>query len=208
MKTTTKVLLATAMTCALSAPAFADEAVSGNNYARLSAGVISPEDIDVTVGPTVTFSFDTGYTVSGAVGTWVNDNITVEGEATYLSADFDKGESGGVSVAIDGDFSSALLLANAAFHLSGKNASLDPYVGAGVGVAFSKLSIDSIGGVAVNQSDSATDAAAQLSAGLNLSLASGVSVGAQYRYLYIDSGSDDSDGFSGHNLTANVTFAF
>jgi len=209
MKTTTKLLLATAMLCAASAPAFADEVSSGNMYASLSAGVIAPEDIDVTAGiATGTFSFDTGYTASAAVGTWLNDNLTIEGEVTYLSADFDELEVLGTSAAVDGDFSSTLLLANAAYHFGGKGGSIDPYVGAGVGAAFSKLSVDSIGGVPLNTSDSATDMAAQLSAGLSLNLSSGVSVGAEYRFLYIDSGTDDTDGFSGHNLTANVTFAF
>jgi len=209
MKTTTKLLLATAMLCAVSAPAFADEVSSGNMYASLSAGVIAPEDIDVTSGAlTATFSFDTGYTISGSVGTWLNDNLTIEGEVTYLSADFDEGELLGVAVPIDGDFSSTLALANIAYHFGGKASAFDPYVGAGVGVAFSDLSIDSIGGVPVGQSDTATDAAGQLSAGLNFNLSSGVSLGAEYRYLYIDSGDDDADGFSGHNLTANVTFAF
>ncbi|MDO8289412.1 MAG: porin family protein [Parvibaculum sp.] len=205
---TTKLLLATAMVCALSAPAYADEATSGNVYASLSGGVIAPEDIDVTAGPTVTFSFDTGYTVSGAIGTWVSDNVTVEGELTYLSADFDEGETLGVAVPVEGDFASTLLLANAAYHFGGKNASFDPYLGAGVGIADSDLEVTSIGGVPTNIEDSATDFATQVSAGLNLNLTSGVSVGAEYRFLYIDSGGDDSDGFSGHNLTANVTLAF
>ncbi|MGV8996953.1 MAG: outer membrane protein [Parvibaculaceae bacterium] len=206
---TTKLLLATAMTCALSVPAFADEVSSGNMYASLSAGVLSPEDLDVTSGGTKgTFTFDTGYTASVAVGTWLNNNLTIEGEGTYLSADFDKAEVFGVSVPLDGDFSSALVLANIAFHLAGKGETFDPYIGAGAGVAFSELKITNIGGVPGNFKDSSTDAAGQLSAGLNLNLSSGVSVGAEYRFIYIDSGSDDTDGFSGHNVAANVTFAF
>mgnify|MGYP003641087049 CR=1 FL=1 len=206
---TSNLLLASAVLCALSAPAFADDVVAGGNYARLSAGIIVPEDLDGDSGGTpVTITFDSGWTASAAVGTWLNDNLTVEGEVSYLAADFKDGTVLGVTVPIDGSFTSTLALANANFHFAGKASGFDPYVGGGVGAAFSEVDLKSVGGVAVNDKDSDTNLAAQATAGLNLNLSSGLAIGAQYRYLYIDSGSGSSDGFTAHNVTANVTLAF
>lgn len=206
---TTKLLLASAVLCALAAPALADDVVSGNNYARLSAGVIVPEDLEGTSGGVpVNIEIDSGWTVSGAFGTWINNNLTVEGELSYLAADFKDGTVGAVTVPIDGTFSSTLALANANFHFGGKTGTFDPYIGGGIGAAFSEVDLKSIGGVPVNDKDSDTNLAAQATAGLNLNLSSGLAIGAQYRYVYIDSGSGSSDGFKAHNVTANVTFSF
>lgn len=202
-------ILASALASVLAVPAFAGEVESGNNYARLSAGAIIPEDINGTAGATaVKLRFDTGWTVSGAVGTWLDDNVAIEGELGYLSSDFKDGTAAGVTVAIDGKFESTLLMANLNYHFAGKKAAFDPYVGVGAGAAFSKIDINSVGGVPINQSDTSTDAAAQATAGLNYNVDSGVSLGVQYRYLYTDTGGNGSDAFTAHNLTANVTFAF
>jgi OOP family OmpA-OmpF porin len=204
-----KILLASTMLCALSAPAFAAEVTNGDVYAKLSGGAIIPEDIDVNSGGvTGSVKFDTGWTVSGTLGFWLNDNLTVEGELGYLSADIDSIDVLGVSAATDGDFTSAFAFVNADYHFSGKNAGFDPYIGAGVGVARSEISIDSVLGVPVNQSDDSTDGALQASAGFDFDLGGGTKIGAQYRYLYVDTGGDDTDSFTGHNITAHVSFAF
>lgn len=204
-----KLALVATMLCAVTAPALADEVAVGNNYARLSGGVIMPEDIDVTVpGATGTFSFDDGLIVSGAFGVWVNDNLTLEGEVSYLDSDFDKLTLLGVSADVDGSFSSTLAMANASYHFAGKNATFDPYLGAGAGAAFSKLDISSVGGVAINGEDTSTDLAVQGTAGVNMKLSDGFSLGAQYRYLYTDTGGDGSDDFTAHNFMASATLAF
>lgn len=204
-----KLALVATMFCAVAAPALADEVTVGNNYARLSGGVIMPEDIDVTVpGATGTFSFDDGLIISGAVGFWMNDNLTLEGEVSYLDADFDKLTVLGTTSDVDGSFSSTLAMANASYHFGGKNAAFDPYLGAGAGAAFSKLDISSVGGLAVNGEDTSTDLALQGTAGVNMRLSGGISLGAQYRYLYTDTGGDGSDDFTAHNFMATATFAF
>lgn len=190
-------------------PAMADEVSNGNAYAKLSGGAIIPEDIDGTVGATpVTITFDTGWTVSGTLGYWISDAIAVEGELGYLSADFKDGEALGATVPIDGDFTSLLGFLNANYHFSGKGAGFDPYIGAGVGFARSEISIDSIGGVPVGGSDDSTDAALQGTAGINFDMGGGTKLGAQYRYIYTDTGSDGTDAFTAHSITAQVTFAF
>lgn len=204
-----RILLASTMLCALSAPVAAAEISNGNTYAKLSAGAIIPEDIDGSVGATnVKLKFDTGWTVTGALGYWVSDSVALEGELGYLSADFKNATALGVTVPVDGDVTSAFAFANANYHFAGKSAGFDPYIGAGVGIARSKVTINSINGTPVNGSDSSTDGALQASAGFNLAVGSGTTIGAQYRYLYLDTGEDGTDSFTGHNITANVTFAF
>jgi opacity protein-like surface antigen len=203
------ILLAGAVLCALSSPALANEVTSGDVYARLSAGAIMPNDTDATLGAsTITYSFKSGWTASGAIGVWLNKKFTLEGEVGYMSADFDEISSGGVSAAVDGDVSAVLALANANFHFMGRDAAIDPYVGGGVGIARSSVDVNSIGVFTINQSDSSTNGAAQASAGIDLNLGNGTKVGVQYRYLYIDTEDGDTDGFTTNNFTAHLTFAF
>jgi opacity protein-like surface antigen len=205
-----KILLATTMLCAMSEPAIADEVSNGNAYAKLSAGAIIPEDIDIDAGGGLTGSmtFDTGWTASGAVGFWLNDSFALEGELGYLAADFDELKAGGGAAKVDGDFNSIFGFVNANLHLSGRDAAFDPYIGAGVGFARSEVSVDSVGGVVFNASDDSTDAALQGSAGFDFNLGGGTKIGAQYRYLYTDTGGNGVDAFTAHNITAHAVFAF
>lgn len=203
-----KLLLASTMLCALSAPAFADTVTNGNTYFKLSGGAIIPEDIDGVVGGTnATLSFDTGWQVSGTLGKNLTDTLAIEGEIGYFSADFKDGTAGGGTLPIDGKVSGVLGFINANFHPLAKG-SFDPYVGAGIGVSHAEIKIDSVGGAPVNISDDGTDLALQASAGFNFAVAAGTSIGAQYRYLWTDTGGSGIDAFTAHNITAHVTFAF
>ncbi len=205
---TSKLLLTTALVAAVSTPAFAGKADVGKTYVKLSGGAFIAEDIDGTVGATnVKLSFKTGWTASAGVGYWITPELAAEGEVTYLTADFDKGTSGGASVNIDGKYDSVLTMANVNFHPMADD-SFDPYIGAGVGVAFSNLDVNSIGGTPVNISDDSTDLALQGTAGFNFALGQSTSVGAQYRYVWTDTGSANADSFTGHALTAHITVDF
>ncbi|HEY4345807.1 MAG TPA: OmpW family outer membrane protein [Parvibaculum sp.] len=207
-----KILLASTMLCALSAaPAMAGEMSNGNAYAKLSGGAIIPEDIDADLGGGFNgkLTFDTGWTASATVGFWLNNNFALEGELGYLAADMDKFEISGVgSAKIDGDVSSILGFVNANYHLSGRNAGFDPYIGAGVGFARSKVSVDSVGGFPIGVSDDSTDAALQGTAGFDFNLGGGTKIGAQYRYIYTDTGGSGVDAFTAHAITAHAVFAF
>lgn len=208
MKPLFKILATTALLSVMSAPAFANEVSVGDNYFRLSGGGLVMEDLNGTAGGVpVEISFDTGWIVSGAVGHHLSQQFAIEAELTYLAAEFDTGTAGGVSVPIDGDISSFLTMVNANFHpLAG--GSFDPYVGAGAGVAFSNLKVDSIGGVPTNIDDSSEDLALQGNAGVNFNLGNGKQLGAQYRYIWTDTGSSTSDELSGHAFTLNFVASF
>lgn len=203
----TRILATTAMLGVLAAPAFAGEVSNGNTYAKLSGGAIIPEDIDGTVGgSTGTLTFDTGWTVSGAIGYRLSQWVSIEGEVGYLDASLDKFKFGGVDYNLDGDFSSVLGLVNLNLHPS--TGAFDPYIGAGIGAAHSKIDLNSINGTPVNESDSSTDFAAQGTVGLNYAVSAGTSIGAQYRYLWTDTGGNGTDAFTAHSVTAHVTVAF
>ena len=205
---TSKLLLATALAAVVSTPAFAGKADVGKTYVKLSGGAFIAEDINGTVGATnVNLSFKTGWTIAGGVGYWITPELAAEGEVTYLTADFDKGTAGGSSVNIDGTYESVLTMANVNFHPMADD-SFDPYIGAGIGAAFSNLDVKSIGGTSVNISDDSTDLALQGTAGFNFALDQSTSVGAQYRYVWTDTGGSGTDNFTGHALTAHITINF
>ncbi|MDO8838215.1 MAG: outer membrane beta-barrel protein [Parvibaculum sp.] len=204
MKTFTTAAAAAVLLGAMSAPAFAE----GGLYGKLSAGALILDDVGGNVGgPPVSISFDTGWTVSGAIGSQINENFAIEGELTYLTAEFDQGTALGVSVPIDGTLTSILAMLNANLHPMAGN-SFDPYVGAGVGVAFSNTDIKSVGGVPVNADDSSEDLALQGTAGLNMALGGGTKIGAQYRYIWTDTGGGGVDNITGHALTLHLIAAF
>jgi outer membrane protein W len=202
-----KIATMTAVLSALAAPAFAEEVTVGDTYFKLSAGALIFDDLKGTSGGIpVKIELDTGWTVSGAVGYNVNPNIALELELTYLTADFDSGTAGGITVPINGDLSSLLTMVNANFHPN-PGGGIDPYVGAGIGMAFSEIKVDSIGGVPINSKDSSDDLALQGTAGVNMALGGG-KLGAQYRYIWTDTGGSGSDDITGHALTLHYIFSF
>lgn len=205
----TKFAATAAMVVAMTAPAMAEEVRSGNTYFRLSGGALVIDDVDgkgAAAGSKI--SFDTGWVVSGAVGYNINSQIAVEAELTYLTADFDTISVAGLgSVSADGDLSSFLTMVNANFHPMAGN-SFDPYIGAGIGMAFSQLSLDAVGGVPVGVSTDSDDLALQGNIGFDMNLGNGKKVGAQYRYIWTDTSSNTADEITGHALTLNFTAAF
>jgi len=204
-----KLAAGTAMLVAMTAPAMAEELRSGNTYLRLSGGALVMDDIKMSGGGlTGELSFDTGWVVSGAIGYNLSPQFAVEAELTYLTADFDTASVAGVgSAPVDGDLSSFLTMVNANFHpMAG--GSFDPYIGAGIGMAFSEVSIDSVGGAPLNRSADSEDLALQANAGFDMNLGNGKKVGAQYRYIWTDTGTSGMDDITGHALTLNFTTTF
>ena len=208
MKQLSKLVAATALVSVMAAPAFAQEVTAGDTYFKLFGGAVIMDDVNGTSGGVpVEIEFDTGWTIGGAVGYNLSPQLALEGELSYLTADLDSGTAGGVTVSIDGDYSTFLALANIVFHPFA-DAGFDPYIGAGAGVAIAELDINSIGGVAVNSSESSEDLALQGTAGLDFDIGTGSSIGAQYRYLWTDTGSGNTDEISGHLFTVQFTTAF
>lgn len=208
MKHLGKLATAAALFTVLAAPAYANEVKVGDTYFKLSGGALVFEDLKGSAGGVpVKIELETGWTVSGAVGYHLNPNVALELELSYLTADFDSGTAGGGgTVPIDGDLSSFLTMVNAHFHAN-PGGNFDPYFGAGIGAAFSDLKVNSIGGVPANIDDSSTDLALQGTAGINMALGGG-KLGAQYRYIWTDTGGSSSDEITAHAFTLHYVFSF
>lgn len=207
MKQFVKLAAATAVLAALSAPAYANEVKDGDTYFKLSGGALIVDDLKGTAfGLPLKVELDTGWTVSGAIGYHLNPNVALELELSYVTADFDSATIGGAPVTINGDISSFLTLVNAVFHVN-PGGNFDPYFGAGIGAAFSEIKIDSLAGIPINSKDSTDDLALQGTAGVNMALGSG-KLGAQYRYLWTDTGGNGADDVTGHALTLHYILPF
>jgi len=199
-------------------------------YGRVEGGVVMAEDLSFSssanqYGVTVTASgnieMETGYTLSGAIGRHMNNLVALEVEAGYSKFDYDKvtgnltATAGGTnyvvngSADIDGSIQTVTAIANAIFTpLGNKKSRLSPFVGLGLGAVYSKDTIDSIGTLQVNGSDSDVSLVANAIVGLDYAINKSTSVGAKYRYLWTNSGQNGFDDMTAHTLTANVTFNF
>ncbi len=123
-------------------------------------------------------SYDLGYAIGGFVGREFGGNTRVEGEFTYRSNGIDSIGFGGVDIPASGDISSLALMANVYRDFPG--ATLTPYVGGGLGVAFAWINDFSIAGTPVAD-DSDTVFAYQLIAGIGYPISPTVTVNLDYR---------------------------
>jgi OOP family OmpA-OmpF porin len=195
----------------------------GNAYVGLGAGAIIPQNIDLTFSGALSGSakgeFKTGWDINGFAGYHVNDYLAGELDLDYGSFDYDKitGNVTGVAInaPISGSVDSFLGIANLVATPLGR-AGFSPYIGGGVGLAHFDATVNSVGGVAVGSSSSDTDFAADIVVGLDVPLSNRLSLGARYRFLWVNSGSTTtSDGvttkegnLTAHLMTANATFRF
>ncbi len=234
-------LLAAGICAALSAgdPANAQQAGQpvmnlGNAYAGVSAGVIIPQDLHLSLSGTTAgvavsgsgnLSFDPGAAVTGYAGYHFNDYVAGELEVGYAEFDFDKvsgsitvsglGTASG-SISVGGHIDSVLGFANVIVNPMTSRSPWTPYFGGGPGFAHIDAKLSSIGGVAVAASGSETDLAADAIAGIDFAVAQNVSLAAQYRFLWVNVSSVASGGgltakngdFFAHMITANATFHF
>jgi outer membrane immunogenic protein len=195
----------------------------GQAYVGVSGGFIIPQDINNTFSGAVTgsgkLSFKPGGAVSGFVGWHFNPYMALEGEFSYASFDADtfSGTLNGVTgtAAIDGHINAFSGLANFIITPLGRGR-FTPYLGGGVGFASFEQKVNSIGGVFVGTSDTFTDAAANFIAGVDFAIVPRWSVGARYRFFWVNTGGTTTGGgislkqddFTAHVITANATFHF
>lgn len=208
-------------------------ATFGNFYAGASAGALIPESTKLTLtGSIVSGAGELNYkdaaAFTGFVGYNITDNLAAEAELGYSSVDYDNvsgtltaGTLTPVSgkINLSGHSTGVLGIFNAIVHPMGKGR-LSPYLGAGVGFAAidSKLNSanDGTTTVTVNGSHSETDLALNGIAGVDYAVTDNVSLGARYRYLWINSAdSTTASGetlkagdFTAHVLTAQATLHF
>jgi opacity protein-like surface antigen len=189
----------------------------GNFYIGASAGIVIPQSTEVTISGAITGSGDINYknaaAITGFIGYNFTDNIAAEAELGYSSVDYDNVEgtltagslgTGSGTIAVHGHNDAVIGLINAILHPLGRHNTLSPYVGAGIGFAAIESKVDSLsfGGTTatVNAEQSETDLALNGIAGVNLAVTDNITIGARYRYLWINS--EDSTTASG--VTGNV----
>jgi opacity protein-like surface antigen len=211
-------------------------------YAGIDAGVIVPQSIDFHVsgssgGQSLTangdLNFDAGAAAGIVLGYHISPYISVEGNFEYGGFDLDSlsgsatatgptsGSASG-TIGLQGRFDTYSGLFNAIWTPLGTASwhGFSPYIGAGVG--FSHIEMSLTGGTisgstfVTNVSDSETDFAANGIVGFDYAVTPQFSIGARYRLLYVNMGSDASGGgftfsngdFIGHMITANASWRF
>jgi opacity protein-like surface antigen len=196
----------------------------GRAYVGASAGFVIPNDLHANFGGGLAgsgdFSFKTGAAGTGFIGYHLNDMLAGEGELSVASADADKfsGTINGVSnsVSIDGSLTTVLGFANVIVTPLGSRAAFSPYIGGGIGFASIDDTINTVGGVNVASTGSETDFAANFLVGMDFAVANRWSVGARYRFVWINTASSASSGgintsigdLTEHIITATATFHF
>jgi len=200
---------------AAAAPAQADGwYISGN----IGATSLSKSDVtDTFTGGNGTgkLDFDTGYGLSGAVGTRFG-NFRVEGEVSYRNSDTDKLSNFTVNagslifrsagpVEVNADISSLGFMANAFYDFK-NNSKWTPFLMAGIGIAHLNLDIKSVGGAATAYDENDVVVAGQAGAGIAYEFAPGTAVTLSYRYFgtsdpTFNNGTDRLDGeYGSHNF--------
>lgn len=173
----------------------------GRGYFGVTAGAIIPDDVHSNISGadtgSVDLSFNTGAAFTGFVGYHFTDQFAGEAELGYATADTDKITGTingvGVSVPVNGHFNSALVFVNGLWTPSAISG-FSPYVGGGLGFAGIDTSVSSVGGAAVGASHSETDFAAQFILGFDYPVSNQFSIGARYRFVWVNSGSTTASG--------------
>jgi len=147
-------------------------------YFSVNGGVVWIEDSDLSFdgyNNVAELSYDTGYSVSAALGNAYGNGVRAELEIPYRTNEFDDVVIlGVVSVPVDGDISTWGLMANAYYDFA-TNAGLTPFVGAGIG--FVNVRFDS------ETSDDDAVFAYQFMAGCGFPLSKDVTFDLQYRFF-------------------------
>lgn len=215
--------------------AFASEGIQtadyGKFYVGLGAGIVIPQDTNVSASGAVngsgTLSYKNNASIMGMAGYRLNNYLTGEAELAYSSLDYDSvsgtltggGLSGSGCVNVNGHVNAIVGLANAIVTPLG-NKDISPYLGGGIGFANTNSTINSLssGGVTVadNTNNSETNLALDAIAGVNFRIADHFSLGGRYQYLWVNSSTTSSGSgitqkegnFGAHVLTAQATYNF
>lgn len=187
-----------------------------NSYAQVSLGAVFPDDLEFSAStPTITgagsIELDAGFTASVAVGYHFADWLAFEAEAGYAGVDASS-LSGAATIpgptviagtaSIEGDIQTLPIYVNAM--VRPRVGEFMPYVGGGVGGLWYEASVDSVAGIAVNESTSDFVFSAHADAGIEFDVGSNILVGVRYRYTWVDSADWIFDDASFHS--ASLTF--
>jgi opacity protein-like surface antigen len=207
----------------------------GSLYFGASAGAIIFDGLKATASApgahgSATLTFKPGAAGTVLFGYHYDDQFAAEIEGGYGSADMDKvsasasvagvGSASGTATA-KGNLETWVGFVNGIWTPVG-NSGFSPYLGAGIGVAASTITAKSLSGpggtvtFTGGNSGSETDFAANLIAGLNYAITPQVSLGARYRFIWINTSQSQTlfgtrvhlENETAHLITANVTMKF
>lgn len=158
------------------------------------------------------FSFDPGFTLSGAIGYEFLYGFRAELELGYQMSDMDKlrvsGDFGSEAFSINGDISALTVMANIFYDFI-PNQILSPFLGVGVG--FANLDFDFS---EADISDDDTVFAYQLMAGIAYALNNNLRFDIQYRFFGTEKPSYNFgfpisvDEYQTHNILFGMRYAF
>ncbi|WP_223923057.1 outer membrane protein [Geobacter sp. AOG2] len=161
-------------------------------YVSVGAGVFVVPDSEVhDSSGSYQLSYDTGYSVSGAVGYAFDNNLRTELEVAYRHADTNALKMGGDSVHYLSDITSVSVLTNLFYDVKLPHG-VTPYLGGGLGVAFMDTKQDNLYIVDnrntsnLNAGTSDTVLAYQLGCGIAYAVTPRISLDAGYRYFATD----------------------
>ena len=146
------------------------------------------------------FEFDSGWLFGAAVGSDLGNNVRVEGEIAYSSADVDTIEGDDAS---DFEVSGWTYLLNCYYDID-NGSSVTPFIGAGIGAATVEFDDD-------GDDDDDTVFAYQVSAGIGYAVNDSTTIELGYRYLATsDPEFEDGDveaEYGSHNFAIGVRMA-
>jgi opacity protein-like surface antigen len=186
---------ATTTTAPTSAPK-THSALAEGFYIDLAGGAVFLQDSQ-------DFSFDTGFSITGAVGMNLGNGLSVELESGYLTSDvegFDD-ETEFATGSLHGDVSMVPILANVKY-TAPVTSLFNFYVGAGLGALYTDSSVG-IGPDSV--SDSEWDFAFQGFAGVSVPMSEILNFDLGYRFLATGFNSDE---LRAHVVEAGISFKF
>lgn len=124
------------------------------------------------------------FSLAGALGLRINNNMRFEGEISYRNADMDRVDfDQGGSFKLGGDLTTWLYMVNFYYDFDFEWQYIRPFVTAGVGVAFHDGNIDDVSGLALDTSDDSLDFAWQVGGGLKYRVRDNMAFTGNYRYL-------------------------
>ena len=183
---------------AVSAPAMAriSDPINDRFYIDLAGGAVFLKDQG-------DFSFDTGWSITGAFGVNLGNGLSVELETGYMTSDVEgfDGETEFDLGSLTGEVTVVPILANVKY-VAPVTSLFNFYVGAGLGTIYAD---NSLGLGPLNFNDDGWDFAFQGIAGISIPMSEVLSFEAGYRFLA--TGFDD-DELRSHSVEAGINFKF
>lgn len=154
------------------------------------------------------YELDNSPAFAGALGLRLDHNWRIEGEISYRRADFDRVDLPGGSSNAGGDLGSWFYLANVYYDFDYNWRNFQPFVTAGLGMAYHDLTYEDLSGSLTDTSGDSFDLAWQVGAGVKYRYNDHLAFTGNYRYLATSeiNVSDMNADYSSHELRVGVEY--